>query len=66
MSPKIVYDTVLREFFFFFMAASMAYGSSQARGQTGAASVGLHHSQSNTGTKQHPRPTPQVVATLDP
>ena len=36
-------------FFFFclFRAAPTAYGSSQARGQIGAAAAGLHHSHSN-------------------
>ena len=31
----------------------MAYGSSQARGQIGAAAVSLHHSHSNTGSEPH-------------
>ena len=34
-------------FFYFFSAASMACGSSQARGQIGAAAAGLHHSRRN-------------------
>jgi len=33
---------------FLFMAAPAAYGSSQARGQIGAAAAGLCHSHSNT------------------
>ena len=45
-------------FFFLFRAKSAAYGSSQARGQTGAAAVGLPHSQSNIGSELHLRPTP--------
>ena len=34
-------------FAFFGGATSMAYGSSQARGQIGVAAAGLHHSHSN-------------------
>ena len=39
-------DTLDILFFFFgvFRAASMAYGSSQARGQIGAVAAGLRHS----------------------
>ena len=37
-----------------------AWGTSQARGQTGATAVSLHHSHSNTGS------TPQLMATPDP
>ena len=33
------------------MAISVAYGGSQARGQIGAAAAGLHHSHSNTRSK---------------
>ena len=35
-------------FGFFFRAAPMAYGGSQARGQIGATAASLHHSHSNT------------------
>ena len=35
-------------FSFLFMATPMAYGSSWARGQMGAAAAGLHHSHGNT------------------
>ena len=48
-----------------FRAASMAYGSSQTRGQIGAAAAGLHHSHSNVGLKLHLRPTPQFSVTPD-
>ena len=34
---------------FFFRTAPVAYGSSLARGQNGAAAAGLHHSHSNCG-----------------
>ena len=53
-------------FFCLFMATSAAYGGSQARGQTGAASAGLYHSHSNTRSEPHLRPTPQLMAMLDP
>ena len=55
-------------FFFFwpFRAALGAYGSSQARGQIGATAASLHHSHSNTGSKPHLRPTPQLTAMPDP
>ena len=59
----------LNSFFFFFLlfrATPVAYGSSQASGQTGAIAAGLHHSHSNVGYKPHLRPTLQVMATLDP
>ena len=45
-------------FFFFclFRAASVAFGSSQARGQIGAIAAGLRHSHSpsNAGSELHP------------
>ena len=53
-------------FFFFFRAASEAYGSSQARGPIGAAAAGLYHCHSNTGSKPHLGPIPQLTATPDP
>ena len=34
-----------------FRAASVAYGTSQARGQTKAAAASLHHSHSNVGSE---------------
>ena len=37
--------------FCLFRAIHEAYGSSQARGPTGAVAAGLHHSHSNTGSK---------------
>ena len=46
-------------------ATPIAYGSSQARGQIGAAAAGLHHSHSNAGSESRLRPTPQLEATLD-
>ena len=38
-------------FGFLFTATPAAYGSSQARGQIGAANADVHHSHSNTGSK---------------
>ena len=49
----LIYNCI---FFFFlflliFRAASVAYGSSQARGQIGAVATNLHHSHSNAGSE---------------
>ena len=57
-------------FFFFFclfaisLATPTAYGGSQARGQIRATAAGLCHS--NTGSKPHLQPTPQLMAMPDP
>ena len=48
------------------MAAPMAYGGSQARGQIRAIVTGLHHSHRNVGSEPHLRPTPQLMANPDP
>ena len=48
------------------MAALVAYGSSQVRGQIQAAAAVLHHSHSNTGSEQHLQSMPWLMATLDP
>ena len=50
-------------FFFFFRATPEAYGSSQARGRIEATAAS--HSQSNTGSKPHLPPIPQLTAMLD-
>ena len=42
----------------------MAYGSSQARGQIGAAAAGLHHSHARS--ELHLGPMPQLTAMPDP
>ena len=47
-----------------FRATPVAYGGSQARGRTGAAATGLHHSQA--GPEPRLQPTPQLTATPDP
>ena len=52
-------------FFGLFRAAPEAYGHSQARGLTGAAAAGLHHSHSNTGSEPRLQSTPQLTATPD-
>ena len=58
------------QFYFFifllFRATPAAYGSSQVRGQIGAAGASLHHSHSNSGLELHLQPTPQLTATPDP
>ena len=56
----------MRYFTVFFMAAPMAYGNSQARGQIGAAATGLHCNLSNTGSKTPLRPTVRLAAAQDP
>ena len=68
---QFVYHRKLFFFFFFWSfvfsrAAPKAYGSSQARDGIRAVATGLHHSNSNEGSKPHLRPTPQLTATLDP
>ena len=50
----------------FSRAAPAAYGGSWARGHTGAASAGLHHSHTNVRYESRLWPTPQLVATPDP
>ena len=58
--------TFIFYFFVFLRASSMAYGDSQARGWIGATATGLHHSDSNLGSKPHLWPTPQLMAVQDP
>ena len=53
-------------FFFLFRAAPTAHGGPQARGLIRAIAAGLHHSHSNTRSKPHLRPTPELTATPDP
>ena len=52
--------------FSFFRAAPAARGSSQARGQIGAASSGLYHSCNNVGSEPQLRSAPQLAAVPDP
>ena len=63
----------VRSFFFFFFfvfclfrAAPAAHGGSQARGQIGAVATSQHQSHSNARSEPRLRPTPQLVAMLDP
>ena len=53
-------------FYLLFRAPPETYGGPQASGSIGATAAGLHHSHSNIGTKLRLRPTPQLIATLDP
>ena len=53
-------------FCFFFRATPTAYGGSQARGPIGAVATNLRHSHSNARFEPHLRPTPQLMAMLDP
>ena len=58
--------SVVKNNFFFFRAASMAYGGSQARGRTRAVAASLHHSHSNVGSELILQSTPQLRAMPDP
>ena len=60
------YPIYIYSFFaFFFKAASVAYGSSQARGWNRATDTRLCCSHSNVGYQEHLWPTPQLRATMD-
>ena len=48
------------------MATPVAYGSSQARGQIGAAAARLCLSHSNASSEPPLQPTPQPMAKPDP
>ena len=50
-------------FLFLFRAALVAYGSSQTRGQIGAAAARLHHNHSKAGSETCLSSIPQLVAT---
>ena len=52
--------------FFFFRAAPVAYGGSQARGWIGTVATSLHQSHSNSRSEPRLRPTPQLMATPHP
>ena len=70
--PDTFYFIYLFIYFFclfvFSRSAPMAYRGSQARGLIGTVAAGLRHchSHSNVGSKPRLRPTPQLMATLDP
>ena len=64
---QIHYIYIIHNFFFcLFRATPIAYRGSQPRGQIGVVAAGLHHSDSNTKSEPHLRPTPQLTATPDP
>ena len=50
--------------FCLFQGHTVTYGGSQARGLIGVEAAGLRHS--NGGSEPSLRPTPQLMATLDP
>ena len=52
-------------FSLFLWADPAAYGGSQARGPIRAVASGLRQSHSNSRSKPHLRPTPQLTATPD-
>ena len=52
--------------FLFFRATLTEYGGSQARGLIRAVAAGLRQSHSNARSELRLRPTPQLMATLDP
>ena len=56
-------NCVRLKIFFFFRATTVAYGSSQARGQIGAVASGLRQSLSKARSEPH---LPQLAATPDP
>ena len=62
----ISYLFLLLFFCFIFRGTHAAHGSFQARSRIRAAPAGLCYSHSNSGSELHLRPTPQLVATLDP
>ena len=75
MTPETVHDVLLQilyqnySFFWLFAfsrAAPTAHGGSQATGRIGATAAGPRHSHSNSGSKPHLRPTPQLTAMPDP
>ena len=47
-------------------AVKAAYGNFQAMGRIGAVAAGLYHSHSNSRSKPHLQPTPQLTAILGP
>ena len=66
IDAAVFWGVLLLFVFFLFMATPVAYGGSQARGQTRDAAAGLHHSHSNAGSEPLLWPTPQLAAMPDP
>ena len=56
----------LSEYIFPFLAAPVAYGSSQVRSRIRAAAAGLCYNHGNIRSGPHLRPTTQLVAVLNP
>jgi len=52
--------------FYLFRATLMAHGNSQTRALIGAVAASLYHSLRNLGSEPRLRPTPQLIAMLDP
>jgi len=66
-SIHVVTDGKISFFFFcLFRAEPLAYRSSPARVQVGAAAASLHYSHSNMASEPHLWPTSQLMAVLDP
>ena len=51
---------------FFFRAAPMAFGGTEARGGIRTTAASLQHSHSNAGSELLLQPTPQLMAMQDP
>ena len=62
--PKLINHLFI--FCFFFRAAPVAYGGSQARGLIGVAAASLRQSHSNARSEPRLQPTPQLLAMPDP
>ena len=62
----MIYKDGHNAFFFFFTAPPVAYGSSWARTQIGAAAAGLRHRHSNVKSEPYLQTTLKLVATPDP
>ena len=60
LKKKMMYFLIFYFIFCLFKVASVAYGSSQARGWFGAAAASLCHSHSNTRSEPRLWPTQQV------
>ena len=63
---KFLFESNFLNFFFLFMAVSVAYGGSWARGRIRAAAAGPHHYHSNTGSELYLQPMLQLVAMPSP
>ena len=60
--PSLTLLSLLLLLFACFLGPHMAYGGSQASGQSGTAAAGLHHSHRYSGSKPCLHPTPQLMA----